>query len=181
MNYLTPVLLSTNLADGNIWTFVDYILNSNVLNNIAVLLFLIWLVKKFDMLSVIEKTQKDIDKEISHAETKKEETKEELSTVELEYENIESELSSVKETSKQIANSLVEEIHKGTQKEVDDITHKTAKNLEEETTKAYGDVATYISKAALNIAEEHIKKSVDINLHKKFIYDFIDDLDKIKV
>ncbi|MFA6989349.1 MAG: hypothetical protein WC197_04705 [Candidatus Gastranaerophilaceae bacterium] len=160
---------------------IDYILNSNILNSIIVLMFLIWIFKKLNILSAIDKKQKEIDDTITLVEIEKKKSEKELNKVEKEYKNVNNEVIKIKETSKQVANSLVAEIHKETQKEIDDITHKTAKNLEEETCKAYGDVSSYISKAALNLAEDHIKKSIDINLHKKFIYEFIEDLDKFKV
>ena len=160
---------------------LEYILNSNILNSIVVFIVLVWIFKKFDISSAIDARQKEIDNMIALVENEKKESAKDLSHVEKEYKNTNNEIIQIKETSRHVVNSLIEEINKDLQKEIDDISCKTAKNLDEETSKACSDVSSYISRAALNLAEEHIKQSIDINIHKKFIYEFINDLDKIKV
>lgn len=183
MNFINPILLSTEAANSvnDLSAFIEYIFHSNVINNLLVLLFLVWLFKKFNILSGIDRKKQSIVSEIEDSEKQKQVSEKLLEEKENSYKNVDNDVIKIKENSKEVTNSLVKEISEASEQDVKDIEAKTIRTIDAEEEKTVKDVSDNVAKAALLIAQEHIKKSLDVDMHNKFIEEFIDEFDEVKL
>ena len=81
----------------------------------------------------------------------------------------------------EVATSLANRIHKEASIESDEMDKRARRILEIEKEMASSEVINNISNAAFVIAEEHIKKSIDDRLQQKYMEEFINSLDNLKV
>lgn len=160
---------------------LDYIFNSNVINFLIVVWILVYLFKKFDILGAIPKQQQFIIDKIEHSEKIKQEAQDEYNETEEKFKNVDAESKEIVENGKSISVSLVEQIEKETEQQKEVLSEKTDKLIEAQKQQAANEITNEISRAAIYVAKEHIKKSVNEDMHDKFINEFIDNLDNVKV
>ncbi len=162
-------------------SFIDYIFHSNIINFIIVVAFLLWLNKVQKFTSIIDQRQEEISTKVldseeskMRAEFKLEETKKQLSSSNEKIDTI------VKD-GKEVAKSLSSEIIIEAKTYAKDIEAKTENVIDTKRTQAVSEIKTKITGAAFEIAREHIKQSLDDRMHHKFIDEFIEGLDNLKV
>ena len=80
----------------------------------------------------------------------------------------------------QIAGNLSESIISDAKKQAEDMHNKAVISVGNEKQLVSRDVIEKITGAAFFIAEEHIKNSIDDRLHKKYINEFINELDAVQ-
>lgn len=165
----------------NIMNFVNIVYHSNIINFIIVVVFLIWVTGKSETFSIIAKRREDIKQKIKNAEKEKSISEEELETVKKRLSNTDQEVQDIIKDAHQIADSLADRIRKETDTAVKEANNKAERTIEIEKTVASNKVMQNISQAAFFIAEEHIKQAIDERLHRKYIDEFIDNLENLKV
>lgn len=157
------------------------IYHSNVLNFILVIVFLVWIARKTHIFSAITEKQNAINKKLTNAENEKKRAELELNDTKKLVANLDQEEKKIIKEAKEIASSLSDRINIETNIESEEIHKKAQKIIETEKIMASSEVMQDVSRAAFIIAEEHIKQAIDDRLHKKYIDEFIDDLDNLKV
>lgn len=163
--------------------FLEYLFHSNLLNFFIVIGILLFLIRKTNIHCAIPEKRQKIASEIKHAEEIKLQAELELDGTEKKVRRLSDEIEKISEETKQIAESLSEKIIKEAHTESNNIAEKTKKSIEAEKNKLYLKLSNDTTRAAMTIAEEHIKKAVEEDgerLHKKFIDEFINDLDNLK-
>jgi ATP synthase F0 subunit b len=160
---------------------LEIIYSSNIINFLLVVAFLVWLTKKYHLLSAITDKQDIIAKTVHNAEEDKAKAEKDLQESHDRIKNLGDETQKITEEAKGIADSLAERIRVEAQLNATDIHKKADRAIEVEKEMASNEVLQDISRAAYNIAEKHVKQAIDTRLHKKYIDEFIDNLDNAKV
>lgn len=161
--------------------FVAYILHSNIINLAAVAAILVWIVKKFNLVDAVTKKIDEIKTMIQTAEKQREKAIEELKSAKNRVKNIESERKEITSEAQKTADLFKEKIEVETLQSLKDIEKNTEKFLDAEQKMMKESMSTEVAKEALEIAKTHIKQAINNDMQKKYINDFIDSLDGIKV
>ena len=161
--------------------FIGYILHSNIINLLAVAVFLVWLVKKFNLIGIIDNKIEQIKSFVKNAEQVREQVIAELKEVKNRVKNIsEEKLENTKEAQK-TADMYKEKIEAETVQSLQEIEKNTEKGLDAEQKSLKKSIGREVAQDALEIAKEHIKQAITDDMQKKYINDFIDSLDGMKV
>lgn len=160
-------------------TIINTILNSNVFNFAIVVAFVVWIIKKVDLASLIAKKCAEIAEIIKNAEEEKQIKLNHLEITRNKVSNLNQEVIKIATEGEQVAKKLSESILEDAQKQSEELHRKAVASVENEKQVVSGEVMTKITSAAFYIAEEHIKQAIDDRLHRKYIDEFIDGLDKI--
>ena len=161
--------------------FIGYILHSNIINLLAVVVFLVWIVKKFNLVGVIDNRIEEIKSFIQNAEQSKEQAILELKEVKKKVKNIPQEKREITEEAYKTADMYKEKIDSETVQSLQEIEKNTEKFLDAEQKSLKESISREVAKDAVSIAEEHIKQAINDDMQKKYINDFIDSLDGMRV
>lgn len=157
------------------------IYQSNVINFFIVIVFLIWVVRKTKLFEAVDLRKDTIKKSIREAEDKKVKAELELDAVEKKLRRSEDETAKILANGKQVSESLADRILKETEVGVDAVIARSQKAIEADKEMANARITKQVTDAAFEVASHHIKQSIDDNMHKKFIDEFIDNLPDLKV
>lgn len=157
------------------------LMHSNFLNIVLVFIFIVWLIRKFKVFSVIGKKQEEIKQSIKNSEEAKIRAELELDSIEKKTRKSNEEVQKIIDSAEETAGTLSEQIIKDTHNEIKNLEDKNQKIFKGETQAAANKLSSNVSHAAFDLAEEHIKQSLDERLHRKFISEFIDSLENVKV
>ena len=161
--------------------FIGYILHSNIINLLAVVVFLVWIVKKFNLVGVIDNRIEEIKSFIQNAEQSREQAILELKEVKNKVKNIPQEKREITEEAYKTADMYKEKIDSETVQSLQEIEKNTEKFLDAEQKSLKESISREVAKDAVSIAEEHIKQAINDDMQKKYINDFIDSLDGMRV
>lgn len=162
-------------------TFLEFLFHSNIINFIFVLIFLVWICRKTQVFSVISKKQNEIKQRIKNAEEQKVKHELELDAAKKKVRKSDDEVAKIEVQANEIAGTLVNKISEETELHLTEVTKRTEKNIKMEKESASEDVMKNVANAAFIVAEQHVKKVIDDRLHKKYIDEFVDNLENIKV
>ncbi|MEI8388593.1 MAG: hypothetical protein WCG23_01785 [bacterium] len=174
---ITLVKNSTDVSENNA---MNIILHSNVLNFVIVVILIVWLIKKAKISELLAKKQQEIAELIKNAAEEKKIKQNQLLVTKTKVSNVEQEVQKIVVEGEQIAGNLSESIISDAQKQAEDMHNKAVISVGNEKQLVSRDVIEKITGAAFFIAEEHIKNSIDDRLHKKYINEFIEDLDAVQ-
>lgn len=160
------------------FNIVSYILGSNVINFVIEIAIIIWLLKLANISGIISNIRNKTVEAIQNAEKEKQNRIEQLAKVQKRVENSDQESQKIIEEAKEVANKLSESIMTGAGKQSEHIINQAHAEAETQKQSITTEVASKITAAAFVIAKEHINKAIDQRMHKKYIDEFIDSLDK---
>jgi len=172
--------LVKNHAEVSDESAINIILHSNLLNFIIVIIFLIWVIRKANLSELIAKKQAEIAEMIKNAIEEKNIKQNQLLTTKTKVANVKQEALKIIDEGEQVANNLSESIIDDAEKQAEDMYKKAVLSVNNEKQMVFSEVRSKITGAAFYIAEEHIKQAIDERLHRKYIDEFINDLDTIQ-
>ena len=182
LNTLYFVLAQTTLpTEEPVMSPMQFILHTNVINFLLVAFFLVWIIRKFHIFSVISDRQNEIARKIKLAEEEKLRAEMTLEATKKKIRRSDQEAEKIAKDAQEVAVSLAGRIRKEADIESEDMKIRAKRILEVEKAMASSEVTKNISYAAFAIAEEHVKKSIDDRLQQKYMEEFIDSLDNLKV
>lgn len=161
--------------------FVAYILHSNIINMFFVAWFIVWIFKKFKIVSLIENKRDDITQVIMASEDEKEFSEQELKDAKKHVKSLDKEVREILLEAKNSAEAMYTKIKSDTKKRTDEIHTSLDKMIESEKKSASEKLAHNLTESAFEVAESHIKRSLNDEMHNKYIDNFIDSLDEKKV
>lgn len=164
---------------NEIQEFMRYIVFSNVINDIVVIMFFVWLFRKFNLLSFIGKKRKSIIEKLISLEHDKRLKESQLEITRERVKNIDKEVAKIKDDGEQVAAQISERIVEEAEKEAANMQKKAHLAIESEQKIATNEVLQEVATSAFTLAEAKINESIDENLHKKYIDNFIDNLEKL--
>ena len=172
--------LVKNHAEVSDESAINIILHSNLLNFIIVIIFLIWVIRKANLSELIAKKQAEIAEMIKNAIEEKNIKQNQLLTTKTKVANVKQEALKIIDEGEQVANNLSESIIDDAEKQAEDMYKKAVLSVNNEKQMVFSEVRSKITGAAFYIAEERIKQAIDERLHRKYIDEFINDLDTIQ-
>jgi len=172
-------LVNTHPANPETST-INVILHSNLLNFLIVIIFLIWVIRKVNLSAIIAKKQNEIAELIKNAVDAKKIKQNQLLVTKTKVSNVKQEVSKIIDEGEQVAKNISESILDDGEKQAEDMHKKAVISVGNQKQMVSADVRTKITGAAFYIAEEHIKQAIDERLHRKYIDEFIDNLDVIQ-
>lgn len=172
---------TAQITHGEAPGVMDTILFSNIINVLFVVILFIWLFRKFNLLSFIGKRRNEILETIKNLEEEKEIKQRQLEQVKTKIKNVDQETAKMIKESEQVAKSISERIINEAKEEAADLNKKAHSLIETEGKVAQNQLTNEVTTAAFAIAEDHIKEAIDENMQYKYINEFIDNLDSIKV
>ncbi len=175
-------LLSAEAAvnHGGISGIINTILKSNVLNLLLVIAFLVWIAKKQKLFSAFEKKQLQIKHKIENSEREKHNSEREIKNIETKLSKSDDEVLQIKKDGEDLANALSGKIIEEANSQVRDLSAKTEKIIEADKNSALYEIEKNISDYSFKTAEEHIKNSMNEETHKKYIEDFLKDIENLE-
>jgi len=159
----------------------ERIYEANVLNLVLVVIFLWWLCKKYNVFAGIEDKLNSTKFRITDAEEDKHKSEQELDTTKGQIADSDTVIRKIKTEAEDIAGNLSKAIISEIAVEAESMEKNSERIIQGEKEMAALQLSNKLTKTAFGIAEEHIKQSIDDRLHKKYINEFIDSLDNLKV
>lgn len=172
--------LVKNHAENPENSTMNLILHSNLFNFLIVILFIVWVIKKANLAELIAKKQAEIAELIKNALEEKKIKQNHLLVTKTKVSNVKQEVLNIIDEGEQVANNISESILEDAEKQSEDMHKKAVVSVNNQKQIVSSDVRVKISNAAFYIAEEHIKQAIDERLQKKYIDEFINDLDAIQ-
>ena len=161
---------------------IHYIFHSNIINFIIVLIFFIWLLFfKLDVIAFFGKKSQETIDTIRNSENKKKDAINHLEETKSSLKNVDSDVKKIVNDAKKIAKTIEEKAEIKLKDELVNLENRSKLLEAGYVSKAKEEISRKISTAAVAVSEEYIKNSLDENTHKELIYNFINDLDNMKV
>ena len=162
-------------------SFSQYILHSNIINMIFVAAFIVWVIKKANVVGILKSRQEQIAQNIAKAEEAKAQAQEVLKSAQDSVKGLDTQVAKILDDAKASAAAMSDKIQNDTLQKLDEISKNLQKTIEVEEKSAAEDVLQGLSKEAFEVASGKIKDALNDELHHKYIHNFIDSLDETKV
>lgn len=159
----------------------DTILFSNVINVLIVILFLTWLIRRFNLLAFLVNRRNEILETIHNVKEERRIKENILEKTKLNVQNSDEEVEKILKEGGEVAEALSKRILRNAELEADDMQKKAYLSVENESRMAKNHIMRTITSSAFVVAEQHIKETIDEYRHRKYIDDFINKLDNLKV
>ncbi|MEW5822091.1 MAG: F0F1 ATP synthase subunit B [Cyanobacteriota bacterium] len=161
--------------------FIDQLIHSNVYSVIIAFALIYWLVKRYNLLSGIDDAQKKTIDDLRSAEKSKEDAINQLKEAEKRLSKAKEEADQIIENAEKLAIKIKADIIAEAEKDAERILKQASKSIQNEKELAREDLKRNLTFAAVEVAKDNIKNSLDENWHRKIIQDFVDNLSNVKV
>lgn len=161
----------------------DIIVKSNTFNFAILLLMLAIVLNKLDIKNKLEALKKEITNKIEQAQQQKEDAAKILSNARSDVEHLEEEVAQRLEQAKNNAQTITAEILKNAGEKAKKIEDGISRRIDAEEKAVSALLSKQTAIAAVELAKDFIIKNLDNNteLHKKFINESIEELDRINI
>jgi F-type H+-transporting ATPase subunit b len=159
----------------------DTVLYSNLINVLIVIVFLVWIVRKYNILSLLAKKRNEILEAIHNVKEERRVKQNALEQTKQKVKNSDQEVAKLIDEGKEVAATLSDRAIKNAEQDAADMQKKAQSSVESESRIATNRIMQTITNSAFVIAEEHIKNTIDEGRHRKYIDDFIGKLDNLQV
>ena len=159
------------------------ILHSNVINFAIMIAFFAYIIKKLNVGQKIEDMRVSIQQKVEESDNVKKEAENDLKNVSDSLANIESELSAIVNKAQETAKAFETKAREDLDKAVESIKNTVEKQVQSEENHVQSSLMKNVSNASVEIAQHQIKSALDkdVKLHRKYIEDFINSIDKLEV
>jgi F-type H+-transporting ATPase subunit b len=162
-------------------SFAQYIFHSNVINMVFVAAFIIWVSKKADLFGMLKARQEQVLQTITKAEEAKAEAEKILKEAKESTKGLNSQVAQIMGEAKVSAASMSEKIQQDTEQKLEEIHKNLQKTIDVEEKAAADEILQSISKEAFELASGKIKNALNDEMHHRYISNFIDSIDEVKV
>lgn len=161
-------------------SLIETIAASNVINVTIVVVFLGYLIHRYKLFSGVDAAQAKIVEDLQNAEKNREIALKELKDAEEKLSHAKDEAEKIIKEAENIAIVMKNEIIEKANQDAERIIEQGRKVIENEKKVALSELQKNLTVAALEVAKDNIKTSLDDNWQRKLIQDFVDNLDKVK-
>ena len=167
----------------NLQLYIDYIGRTNLFNFIIFASIIVFLIKKIDIASLLEKNQNSIKDDILNSESTKLNSEEKFNEARDALDNIQSEIDLIFNSSKENANIVGEKYFKNGENTKATIEENTAKSIDNNKLILKNDILKKVSLASIEIAKDYIKNELENNqeLHDKLIDESIESIEGVNL
>lgn len=159
------------------------ILHSNVINFAIMIALFAFIAYKLKVGQKIEDMTASIKSKVEESEAIKEEAKKDFQNIAGSLEHIEDELKAIVDKAEQTAKSFEQKAREDLDKSVALLKQNIEKQIETEQNHIKGELLNNVASSSIEIAQRQIKTALDKDkqLHRKYIEDFINSIDKADV
>lgn len=160
----------------------DLIVKSNAFNFVVMIIILGWLLKKANLTSALENLKSKVIEQIEKAKSEKENAKNDLLKAKKSVANLDTEIKerilSAEEQAKTVAKRILDE----TESKIQQIESNVKRAVESEEKTVSSKLTSKTVNASVQLAKNHIKSLLQDHpeLHKQYINESIENLDKVK-
>ena len=155
---------------------------TNLFNFIIVVGFFVWLLFfQLDITGIFAKKQKEIIGSINSSENRKNDAIKFFEETKNSLKNVDNDIKKIDTDAKSLAQKIEEQNSVKIQKEIANIENRTDILKTNHENKAKEEVSQQIANAAIAVSKEYIENSLDENTQKELIYNFIEDLENMRV
>ncbi len=159
------------------------ILHSNVINFAIMIALFVFIGYKLKVGQKIEDMRVSIKNKVEESDAIKEEAKKDFQKVSDSLANIEEELNAIVSKAEETAKSFEQKAREDLDRSVALIKQNIEKQIETEQNHVQGELLHNVASSSIEIAQRQIKTALDKDkqLHRKYIEDFINSIDKADV
>ena len=159
------------------------ILHSNVINFAIMIALFAFIAYKLKVGQKIEDMTASIKSKVEESDAIKEEAKKDFQNIADSLEHIEDELKAIVDKAEQTAKSFEQKAREDLDKSVALLKQNIEKQIETEQNHIKGELLNNVASSSIEIAQRQIKTTLDKDkqLHRKYIEDFINSIDKADV
>ena len=159
------------------------ILHSNVINIAIMIALFAFIAYKLKVGQKIEDMTASIKSKVEESDAIKEEAKKDFQNIADSLEHIEDELKAIVDKAEQTAKSFEQKAREDLDKSVALLKQNIEKQIETEQNHIKGELLNNVASSSIEIAQRQIKTALDKDkqLHRKYIEDFINSIDKADV
>ena len=159
------------------------ILHSNVINFAIMIALFVFIGYKLKVGQKIEDMRLSIKSKVEESDAIKEEAKKDFQKVSDSLANIEEELNAIVSKAEETAKSFEQKAREDLDRSVAFIKQNIEKQIETEQNHVQGELLRNVASSSIEIAQRQIKTALDKDkqLHRKYIEDFINSIDKADV
>lgn len=159
------------------------ILHSNVINFAIMIALFVFIGYKLKVGQKIEDMRLSIKSKVEESDAIKEEAKKDFQKVSDSLANIEEELNAIVSKAEETAKSFEQKAREDLDRSVALIKQNIEKQIETEQNHVQGELLRNVASSSIEIAQRQIKTALDKDkqLHRKYIEDFINSIDKADV
>ena len=159
------------------------ILHSNVINFAIMIAFFAFIIKKLNVSQKIEDMRASVQNKVEESDAIKEEAKQDFENVSKSLANIEQELNAIVKKAEETAKAFEQKSKEDLDKTVESIKKNIEKQVLSEENHAQTSLMKNVSDSSIEVAQRQIVTALDKDkkLHRKYIEDFINSIDKIDV
>ena len=159
------------------------ILHSNVINFAIMIALFVFIGYKLKVGQKIEDMRLSIKSKVEESDSIKEEAKKDFQKVSDSLANIEEELNAIVSKAEETAKSFEQKAREDLDRSVALIKQNIEKQIETEQNHVQGELLHNVASSSIEIAQRQIKTALDKDkqLHRKYIEDFINSIDKADV
>lgn len=164
-------------------SFFKYLASSNTINFILMVVILAWICKKFNIVSTLENAISAVRGSISKSEDEKHNSESVYAQSKKMVEELPKELEKLRTDANSKAEVLKDKINSSTENTISSIKDNAEKAISIEEKKISDSLTRDAVNSSVTKAKERIQKLLKENpeLHKKFIYESLEELDKVQL
>ena len=161
----------------------ENILHSNVINFTIMIAFFAFIIHKLNLGQKIEDMRASIQKKVEDSDNLREEAKKDYEKVEASLANVDEEIDAISRKAEETAKSFEATSKHDLENSVEIIKRNAEKQIISEENHIQASLMCDVSAVSVKVAQEQIKVALnnDRNLHRKYIEEFIDDIENIEV
>lgn len=160
---------------------IHIILESNLLNFVIVLGIIIFLIYKINLKQKLEKIRNNITDFVEESSNEKNISENELNEIKNKIKKLPQETDEIQKSAKNNVENISQKLENELEEKMSDIDNNTNRILNLETKKFKSKLTLILSETSINLAEENAINQLENNrdLHDKYIYEAINELDRI--
>ena len=162
---------------------LNNILHSNVINFAIMIAVFAFIINKLNVAQKIEDMRASIQKKVEDSDNLREEAKKDYEKVEASLANVDEEIDAISRKAEETAKSFEATSKHDLENSVEIIKRNAEKQIISEENHIQASLMSDVSAVSVKVAQEQIKVALnnDRNLHRKYIEEFIDDIENIEV
>ena len=164
--------------DNSVQNLLTVFIQSNTLNFLVVLAFLIWVISKINIGGKLEHLKNQIKSYVNESEQEKQAADERLSDIKEKVQKLPEEIKNIEKSAKSSIDNLVLKSKENFEEKARDIDNNVKRIMDLETKKFKSKLTAILSEASIDLARDNALKQLENNreMHDKYIYEAIDEI-----
>jgi F-type H+-transporting ATPase subunit b len=158
---------------------MDAIIHSNIINVLIAAIFLIWVFKRFKLLSILDKRQAQVIKDLKDAEAKREKALQELDVLEKRSLKLREEVEIILDEAQKSAEMVGQSILHNAEEEARKLMDNAQKRIALESRTAARELETRLMQEAIYAAQQLLENTLDEADKHRSIEDFVQSLPEL--